>query len=451
VGPKVVETIRSATTRRILILLVLGVGVFIFLAAFAMRHGFFDLKVYYGAIRYWAHGDGEVYDYLKPNTKYGFTYPPFAALVMLPMAVLPWIVVTTISWVASGAATVAVLYWLVGPTIRARRWTMWFSLCVGLELIAIFEPYRETINFGQVNVLLVFLVVADLVLLLEPDRRWRGLPLGGALIGLATAIKLTPGIFILYLLAVRRYRAALTAAVTAAGATVLAMAVAPNASREFWTAAFWDTDRVGTLSFISNQSWQGMVSRLDPAHPNRGLWAALVLATLAFWAWRTRRLARAGDLRTGLALTGVAAGMVSPVTWVHHLVWVLPAVLLLVVRALSATGRRRMALVTFLVLFYGLLSSRLVWYFAFHFHGWGLLGSNAYLIASVVMLVLLPGERASAAVAAGGVEGAGVAHLGEQDGLPVRKIKRVRRPLPVGDKAEPFVEPARLPVGLEHP
>ncbi|MBO0869581.1 MAG: DUF2029 domain-containing protein [Micromonosporaceae bacterium] len=404
-----------------------------------MRHGFFDLKVYYGAIRYWAHGDGEVYDYLKPNTKYGFTYPPFAALTMLPMAVLPWIAVVTISWVASGAATAAVLYWLVGPTIRARGWRMWFSLCVGLELIAIFEPFRETINFGQVNVLLVFLVVADLVLLVEPDRRWRTLPLGGVLIGLATAIKLTPGIFILYLLVARRFRAAVTAAVTAAGATVLAMALAPNASREFWTSAFWDTDRVGTLSFISNQSWQGAVSRLDPAHPNRGLWAVLVVATLAFWAWRTHRLARAGDLRTGLALTGVAAGLVSPVTWVHHLVWLLPAVLLLVTRALRATGRRRVALIVFLVAFYGLLSSRLVWYFAFYFHGWGLLGSNAYLIASVVMLVLLPGQRVESRDGTGTVEGSA------QEQVPDRNIKRVRRPVPAEEK------PARPLVGLDHP
>ena len=66
-------------------------------AAFAVRHGFFDLRVYYGAINYWVRRTGEIYDYLLPRTKYGFTYPPFAALVMLPMAYVGWHVAIVIS------------------------------------------------------------------------------------------------------------------------------------------------------------------------------------------------------------------------------------------------------------------------------------------------------------------------------------------------------------------
>ena len=151
--------------------------------------------------------------------------------------------------------------------------------------------------------------------------------------------------------------------VTTAAATVLAMLVAPDASREFWTSALWDTDRVGTLSFISNQSLEGFVARLHPTDPSTALWALLVVAALAVWVVRVRR----ADLLSGVALTGVAGCLVSPVTWVHHLVWTLPALLLLLDRGLAARGRlrwSRLVLVTGLVT---LLASRIIWSYADHF------------------------------------------------------------------------------------
>ena len=397
---------RSGRVRagQILIVLALAGSVLWYLDVFMHRQGFFDLKVYYGAIRYWAGGHGQIYDFLKEGTKYGFTYPPFAMLAMLPMAVLPWLVVVTASWIMSGAVTLVLIYWLLGPVARRYGWPMWFVLTVAMLLAAGFEPMHETISFGQVNMLLVVLVFADVILLVGPAsqsasaaqarglgaraRRWAGVG-----VGLATAIKLTPGIFIVYLLLVRRFRAAMVAAATFAGATLLAMAVAPDASLEYWTQALWDTDRVGSLSYISNQSWQGLVARLDPVRPSTALWGVLVLATLAVWAWRARRALRAGDVLGGAALTGVVGALVSPVTWVHHLVWLLPALLLLVDRALlEFAGRRRrgIALLALAAALYAVLASEVVWHFANHFRGWGLLASNAYVYASVVLLLVLP-------------------------------------------------------------
>src|SRR5690606_17865660 len=169
---------------------------------------------------------------------------------------------------------------------------------------------RETFMFGQVNAVLLMLVLADAVFLVRRGSRFAGIG-----VGLATAIKLTPGIFILYLLVTRRLRATVVAAGTAAGATLLAALVAPDESRVFWTEALWNTDRVGDLSYISIQSLQGMLARLDPVDPSRAVWLAGVVAVLAAWAWRVRR----ADLLTGVALTGVVGGVVSPVTWIHHL------------------------------------------------------------------------------------------------------------------------------------
>lgn len=406
------------TRTQVLLVAVLALLVAAFLSVAAVGHNFFDLRVYHGAINYWVRDGGEIYDWLKPNSRYGFTYPPFAALLMLPLAYLPWLVAVVLSVAASAVVTALVLWWLVDPLARREGWPRWFTLAVAFCLAAAFEPTRETVDFGQVNMLLLGLVAADLLRLVARGSRW-----GGVGIGLATAIKLTPGIFIVYLLVTGRWRAALVASGTAAAATVLAGAVAPDASREFWTEALWNTDRVGALSFISNQSWQGAVARLNPAEPSTLAWLALVVVTLVIWAIRVRRATApgpgaggsgsarpgsgsgsgsgtgsgtrpaAGEEATGLALTGVVGSLVSPVTWVHHLVWLLPALILLVDHAYQAPAGspRRRRLLGFALVAYLILISRLVWIWERNFSGViGFLGSNAYVWISVALLVMLP-------------------------------------------------------------
>ena len=55
------------------------------IGAFGRPYNFFDMKIYHGAVVWWANGN-ELYEFVAPPTTLGFTYPPFAALVMLPMA-----------------------------------------------------------------------------------------------------------------------------------------------------------------------------------------------------------------------------------------------------------------------------------------------------------------------------------------------------------------------------
>ncbi|MEH1127510.1 glycosyltransferase 87 family protein [Micromonospora sp. CPCC 206061] len=365
--------------RNLTVVVALALAVTVFLYFTMIRHGFFDLQVYYGAVNYWVHDGGEIYDWLKLNSRYGFTYPPFAALAMLPMAYVSWPLAMVISVLAAVVTSGLLLWWLVDSIARREGWTRWYAFAIAVCLAAAFEPMRETVTFGQVNTLLLFLVAADLLWLVARDSRWAGVG-----VGLATAIKLTPGIFIVYLLITGRWRAALTASGTAAGVTVLAAAVAPDSSREFWTQALWNTDRIGSLSFVSNQSLQGVVARLDPTHPSRALWLVLVLLTLAVWAWRVR----GADAKTGLALTGVVGALISPVTWVHHLVWLLPALIVLFDRALAARDRRRLG---FAIFAYGLLISRFVWIWERGSGGViGFLGSNAYVWVSIALLFVVP-------------------------------------------------------------
>ncbi len=356
---------------QVLSLAALAVAALVFDFFFAVRHGFFDLNVYYGAVNYWAEG-GNIYDFVRGNSTYGFTYPPFAAFVMLPMAVLPWPVVVTITC----AATIAVTVWLLRRLLGKPGW---FELGVFLCLAAVFEPMRETFLFGQVNMLLVGLVSADLLLLTARRSKWAGIG-----IGLATAVKLTPGIFIVYLLITRRWRAALVSMLTAGGVTLAAAAIAPDTSREFWTAALWDTDRVGVLSFISNQSLQGAVARLDPVHPNRILWVSLVLLALAVWAIRSQRAVANNDEMLGLALTGLVGVLISPVTWIHHLVWAIPAMVLIWRRGAKPAR-------IFVVVAYIIMCSRLVWPFEANFDNpvYFVL-SNMYVWLTLAMLFVTP-------------------------------------------------------------
>ena len=338
--------------RKVLILSLLAILTLVIDYLAEIRNGYFDSKVYYGAIQYWFHGDGGmIYDWLRPETPYGFTYPPFAGLVMSPMALLPFGAVVVIAVVATVLTTALLMWWFAGPLLERLPGPIWFTFGITCCLALMFEPVRETITFGQVNTLLLTLVAGDMLFGVARGRRWAGVG-----IGLATAVKLTPGVFIVYLLITKRWRAAGVAAGTAAAATLLGGAVFPNESREFWTSALWDTNRVGVLSFLSNQSERGFLARLPIDRVESKVWLACVLVTLAFWIYRVRK--EPADVMGGLALTGVVGCLVSPVTWIHHCVWLIPALVRCVDVGLSRRERRPLYLAGSA---YVIMTSRLTW------------------------------------------------------------------------------------------
>lgn len=387
-----------------------------FVATHAVRHGFFDLDVYYGALRYWWFDHGQVYDYLRPHSPYGFTYPPFAALAMLPITLVPWHAAIAVSVAVSVLAALVVLAVLTAPMSRRYGWPPAFTVGVAACLVAVLEPVTETVSFGQVNLWLVGLVVVD-VLLLVP----RGAAAAGVGVGLATAVKLTPGVFILYLLLTRRWRAALVAAATATAATVAAAAVSPDTARIYFTDALLNPDRIGVLAFVSNQSLQGFVARLHPRDPSPALWLALVAAAVAVWCVRLRRSACRGDEAAGLALTAALGCLLSPVTWVHHLVWLLPALVLLVDRGLARRGARRAGGLLLAAGSYAVLCSRVVWRYEHGAAGWQVLGANAYLLVAVALLVCLPVGAARPA--------------GTTDDAPAPPVARPRQPVTSSGRA----------------
>ncbi|WP_330341618.1 glycosyltransferase family 87 protein [Streptomyces sp. NBC_00557] len=366
------------TGGRLLLVLALAAAVTVFTATVPLLRGFFDLRVYYGTVHTWVHHGGRIYDYRVPGTSYGFTYPPFAALVMLPLAPLGRTSAIVASLLVNLAALAVVLRILAGPGWRRHGWYRW-SLC--LCLLALFEPLRDTFSFGQVNLVLLALVLGDCLLLATGRERW-----AGAGTGLAAAVKLTPALFIGLLLLAGRRRAAGVATAVALAATGLAAWADPGASRFYWTEALWDTGRVGRLDYVSNQSLQGVLARLG--EPGRPLWATAVLLTLCVWAWRARRAVRAGDPAAAFALTGAAACLVSPITWVHHLVWLLPSFAVLL-----RAGRPRIAGALFAV-----LCTSVVWLWFDDASGiGGFLGSNTYTWITLGLLLGLPAGQSRGA------------------------------------------------------
>lgn len=360
---------------------VVAVAVAVFLATIPTFRHFFDLGVYRGAVRYWLIDGGDLYDFRYQDSQYGFTYPPFAALVLGPLAVTSWPVAVAVAVLLNAAAVVVLIRWYLVPILRRRGWPVWTPCALMFLGFLVFEPSRDTFSYGQVNLLLLVLVCSDL-----RNRRFAGVG-----IGLAAAIKLTPVIFIGYLLLARRYREAVTASVTAALATVLAVLVAPDASREFWTDAVWDTGRIGELYYVSNQSLRGVVARLDaPAT----WWLAGVALVVAYWCWwvRTRR----PGMVAGFAVTGVIACLISPITWVHHLVWLIPGLFLVLERSLRAPDRRRRLIALGTVCL--VMSSSVVWIWWAHPHGWSAFpGSNTYVWISLALLAALTLRRSDVA------------------------------------------------------
>ncbi|SCL38901.1 Protein of unknown function [Micromonospora pallida] len=323
------------------------------IGSFGRPYNFFDMKIYHGAMVWWVNGS-ELYDFIAPDTTLGFTYPPFGALVMAPMAHLPVAVAGWVNALGSTAALAVVLTALLRPVVDRLGQPLWFVVAVAVPLAAALEPVRETLGYGQVNLLLFGLVMADLIGLRWRSRRgtryrrddgplrrfvfsgvWAGVG-----IGLATSIKLTPALFIVYLLITRQWRAAATAIGTAAGVTLGMFSVAGTESRAYFIRVLWQTERVGAADMTPNQSLAGLLARLYDSIETPGLlWLSFAVLVLALGLSRASTARAEGDELTAFTLVGLTTNVISPISWTHHLVWVIPAIVVLA----DAAVRRREA------------------------------------------------------------------------------------------------------------
>jgi alpha-1,2-mannosyltransferase len=212
----------------------------------------------------------------------------------------------------------------------------------------------------------------------------RGSRWSGVLVGVAAAIKLTPLIFVAHLFFTGRWKDGLRALGTFVGLEAIMFAVIPHDAWFFWTKSATDPSRVGSVTWIFNQSLNGLVNRASALAPWSFTVAIAVGAVLAVPAvWLVVRLHRRGEWAAAVLVTAFYGLLLSPVSWSHHWVWSVPLVALLV-----TTGRRWWALAVV-----ALFASEIVMLvpnggdveFTWGV-GWSILG-NAYVVAAACAIV----------------------------------------------------------------
>lgn len=280
---------------------------------------FVDLHVYLGGAAAIDH-PGALYRYVyadqTPDFPLPFTYPPFAAVVFYPLHLLPFGVVA-FAW---QIVTIAALYGAVQLSQRllgvaagahGRRVAMLWT-AVGIWI----EPLRSTFDYGQVNVLLMTAVLWAVY-----TTRWW---LSGLLVGAAAGIKLTPAIAGVYLVGARRWAAAVFSAVVFVATVGISVGIVGDQTRYYFTDLLGDAHRVGPIATSFNQSWRGGISRIlghDVGFGPLLVVAVAVTAVLAVLAWRALDPA---DQLGRLLVVEVFGLLLSPISWTHHWVWLVP-------------------------------------------------------------------------------------------------------------------------------
>jgi alpha-1,2-mannosyltransferase len=365
-----------------------------------------------------------LYDWPVNNQALKFTYTPFAALFFAVVSYVPWSVLPRITQVANLIFLLIAAWCTMGALgYRDRRVRLGGAL-LGVAVGLLTEPVYRTMYLGQINLLLMAAIIWDLS---QPDSR-RG---KGIATGLAAAIKLTPLIFIPYLILTRKFRAAAVVTGTFLATIAGGFVLLGHDSRQYWLHGLFIQDgRTGFVGWTGNQSLRALATRLAGSI-NGGTVPWLVLALLAtvVGLWSAAVLDRAGHALLGLLTAALVGLLDSPISWDHHWVWVVPGLMAAghyAVRAWQA-GRRRVsvgcaAVAAALLLIFapwpgsllgvittgpGNFTKGLIWfgpytpvktYIAigdqtwfkeYHWTGREILAGNAYILAGVALLILL--------------------------------------------------------------
>ena len=351
---------------------------------------------------------------LRPGIK--FTYTPFASLVFALGSLLPWPVLRWLMTVGSVAA-VAVTAWLtlgaLGWRGRSRTTALLALAAAGLWL----EPVQRSLHLGQIEPVLMALIVWDLC---QPDgRRWKGVG-----IGVAAGIKLVPLIFIPYLVLAGKLRQAAVVAATFAGTVLLGFAVLPHVSAKYWlTGYFLHAGNVGDVGSLLNQSVYALVARaaggVRAATP---IYLGLVAVIAVLGVCAAAVLDRRGRPVAGWVTCALTGLLCSPISWDHHWVWVVPALVVLAdaaVRRRAGARRACWALAAGVVLVYGDWPAHLAGQYAFvpqgllgffigphpemekyHLRGLEVIGWNLFVLAGLALFALAVAAAAAMVIRA---------------------------------------------------
>jgi alpha-1,2-mannosyltransferase len=371
----------------------------------------FDLHVYLMGGSLAKHDPSTLYTWQQqPGIQ--FTYTPFAALLFALITAVKFRVLLDVL-AGLSAAAVAVTVWIA---FRELGWQGTARLGATLLVTGIAfwtEPVQRALYLGQIELLLMALVVWDLC---QPDRRrWKG-----AATGVAAGIKLVPLLFIAYLLVTRRFRQFAVALAGFAVTVIVGFAVLPQESAQWWWHGYFlQAGRTGFVGTMLNQSLRGLITRLIGSVAGAGgLWLAIAILTGIVGLAVAALLHHAGRTFAGLMVCALTALLVSPISWDHHWVWVAPGLAVLVDAAVRAGNRwvraGWFAAAAVVVVAFGawprfwlgpdsgLLQGGLIWYapisafssgdnpkyVEYHYRGLQQFAGNLYVIVGLALFVL---------------------------------------------------------------
>jgi alpha-1,2-mannosyltransferase len=388
--------------------------------------------------------------YHWPGRQLQFTYPPFAALLFTVLTLVPFGLLTRLSVAVNIAAMLATVWVTFGALgYRRGKARLGATLLVGAALL-LTEPVQRTMYLGQVELVLLALIMWDQC---QPDRRWWK----GAGIGLAAGIKLVPLIFIPYLLLTRRFRQAAVAAGVFAATAAVGFAVLPGDSARWWLdGLFLRGTRTGFVGWEGNQSLFALITRLVGSVASaQPAWLAVAAVTAAAGLAGAALLDRAGHRLAGLLTCALTGLLISPISWDHHWVWIVPGVTVLVhyaARARSVLRYALAALAAAVTVAFGAwpgslwgaprdlggFSEGFIWappntnpgvyfkhgdrprYAEYHWHGAQLIVGNLYVLTGAALLVLLLALAVRAARQPAGSPGPAPARAAPPPGSPAR-------------------------------
>jgi alpha-1,2-mannosyltransferase len=301
----------------------LGIWIFLIVRHQAALWSMLDLQIYRDGGKAVRTGD-HLYTGYYSWVHLPFTYPPFAAWVFagasyftfhtlqFVMTAGSMISLVTVCWLAWGKLGYRASAGRVGATLLATAFALWT------------EPVQQTLTFGQVNLILMLLVMADLCF---PER----FPGKGVGIGLAAGFKLVPIIFVPYLFLTGRRRAGFVSLGTLAATVAGAYLVMPTESRQYWGGMFINSSRIGGVDYVGDQSLHGWLTRvLHSVSRAQDLYYlvafAVVVVGLLLAAWQYRR----GNELLSIMVTALVGLLASPISWSHHWVWITIALILAV-------------------------------------------------------------------------------------------------------------------------
>lgn len=285
-----------------------------------------DFLVYYrGAKAFWE--SPNVYESLINTGTAGdlpYSYPPSSLLFFTPLTLFG----ETVGLMLFTLVSLVALWWVITLTLRkcsiadAEKWAL-----VSLPLAIWVDPVHNTFHHGQVNIVLMALVLTDLWWE-SPKRKY--LPTG-VLTGIAAAVKMTPALFGLYFLFTRNWKALGAAIATGLASLGIAGLLKPEALTYYFTTQIGQMSGVLGLNRSHNQSARGLVARFVPADAQTYFTAIMFAGIVALALLALRRLFASRAKESAVMCIALLSILLAPITWQHHYVWVVPLCILMAV------------------------------------------------------------------------------------------------------------------------